>query len=214
MSAELLDSEISDFLTAQLPERPAQILALEAEAQKNGFPIVGPDCGRVLETMARAVNASRVLELGSGFGYSAYWFSRALRAGSEIICTDFDQAHADRAQRLHEAVFPHIGMQFLVGDALAKARALPDLQPFDVIFTDVDKAGYPAALDFALEVVRPGGAIIFDNVFYHRRIFAATPDADTAGVIELHRKLRAATNLHTFIVPIRDGISVSIREAK
>lgn len=214
MSAEILDSQISDFLVAQLPERPPQILAIEAEAEKSGFPIVGPECGRVLETMARAVNASRVLELGSGFGYSAYWFSRALRAGSEIVCTDFEEANAARAKRLHEATFPHVGLQFLVGDALEQARALPDMQPFDVVFTDVDKAAYPAALDFALSVVRPGGAIIFDNVFYHRRIFSDAPDANAAGVLELHRKLREAKNLHTFIVPIRDGVSVSIRDIK
>jgi predicted O-methyltransferase YrrM len=212
MSAEILDPQISDFLAAQLPERPPQILALEEEAEKTGFPIVGPDCGRVLETMARAVAATRVLELGSGFGYSAYWFSRGLRAGSEIVCTDRSEAHAARAKRLHEAVFPHVGLTFLVGDALTQAREMPDPQPFDVVFTDVDKQGYPDALDFALTIVKPGGAIIFDNVFYHRRIFAEAPNADAAGVVALHRKLREAKSLRTFIVPIRDGVSVSIRE--
>lgn len=207
----VLDDPLHDFLAEQLPARPRLVEQLEREAAESGFPIIGPLSGRVLETMARAVSARRVLELGSGFGYSAYWFSRALPSGSELVWTDGDPKNEARARSHHEILFPHVTVRFLCGDALTMARPLPG--EFDVVFVDVDKHEYPAALDLAREKVRRGGVILFDNVLWSRRVLAGgdASSADSQGVLGLHAKLRAATDLSTFVVPVRDGVSVSVK---
>ncbi len=206
----ILDDELSAFLLEQIPARPPEILAIEEEAKRTNFPIIGPLSGRVLETTARAIGAKRVLELGSGFGYSAYWWSRAIGDG-EIVWTDASEDNEKRARALHAKLFPQVKMTFLRGDALASARPLPP--GYDVVFVDVDKDGYPDAFELAREKVRKGGAIVFDNVLWSRRVMPAhhKDDAMTKGVLELLRRIREATDLVTTIVPVRDGVSVSIK---
>ncbi len=195
----------------QLPDRPASVRAIEAEAERTRFPIVGPLVGRLLETTARAVSAKRVLELGSGFGYSAYWFSRALGPGCSLVWTDASEDNERRARELWQTEFAHVEVTFLRGDALGSATPLEG--PFDVVFCDVDKHEYPAALELARAKVRVGGAIVFDNVLWSRRVLPGHDDgsAATAGVRGLLSALRDATDLSTTIVPLRDGVSVSIK---
>lgn len=207
----VLDDPLHSLLADQLPERPARVRALEEEAERTRFPIVGPLVGRLLETTARAVCATRVLELGSGFGYSAYWFSRALGAGSSIVWTDASADNEARARALWQHEFPHVAVSFLRGDALRSAAALDG--PFDVVFCDVDKHEYPAALALARAKARVGGAIVFDNVLWSRRVLPGHDDgsAATAGVRGLLTALRDAADLCTSIVPVRDGVSVSIK---
>lgn len=207
----ILDEPLHDFLAAQLPDRPTSILELEAEAERTQFPIVGPVVGRLIETTARAVGARRVLELGSGFGYSAYWFSRALEAGGSLVWTDGSADNEARARALHADAFPHVDVTFLRGDALTMARPLAG--EFDVVFVDVDKHEYPDALELAKRKVRVGGAILFDNVLWSRRVFPGSDDGTsaTAGVHGLLAALRDAKDLATSIVPVRDGVSVSIK---
>ena len=210
---DVLDRPLSEFLRARLPERPAEILELEAAASVSGFPIIGPVVGRLLETVARAVAARRVLELGSGFGYSAYWLGRALPPAGAIVCTDHAADNAARARALHARTFAHVALEFLVGDALAAAEGAAG--PFDLVFVDIDKADYPRGLELARRKVRPGGAIVFDNVLWSRRVLPGGDhlEPSTAGVLELHRALDRAPDLVTSILPIRDGVSVSIKLA-
>jgi len=207
----VLDDPLHDLLAAQLPERPPRVRELEDEAARARFPIVGPLVGRLLETTARAVGAARVLELGSGFGYSAYWFSRALGEGSSLVWTDASAENEARARSLRDAEFPHVAVTFLRGDALEVAAPLEG--PFDVVFCDVDKHEYPAALELARAKARVGGAIVFDNVLWSRRVLPGGDDgsAATAGVLGLLAALRSASDLATSIVPVRDGVSVSIK---
>jgi caffeoyl-CoA O-methyltransferase len=211
MRGGVLDEPLHDFLHGLLPDRPATILGIEEEAARTSFPIVGPLVGRLLETTARAVSAKRVLEMGSGFGYSAYWFSRALPPGGELVWTDAAEDNERRAREVSKELFPHVAMTFLRGDALASARA--QTAGFDVVFVDVDKHEYPQALAIAKDKVRIGGAIVFDNVLWSRRVFPGGDHAakSTAGVLGLLEALRADDSLATSIVPLRDGVSVSIR---
>src|SRR5215210_1046613 len=73
------------------------LLEMEAEAKEKGFPIVGRQVGVTLELLARSIQASEVIELGSGFGYSAYWFSRAMGPSGQLFLTDGDPANEEKA---------------------------------------------------------------------------------------------------------------------
>ena len=82
-----MDDAVETYLTELArTERDDPVLdQMEARAAAHGFPIVGRATGRFLELAARAVGARRVMELGSGYGYSAYWFARAVGPNGEVI---------------------------------------------------------------------------------------------------------------------------------
>src|SRR5690554_799264 len=95
-----MDEAVDDYLTdlARLGHDDPVLVDMEAYADRHGFPIVGRATGRFLELAARAVGARRVMELGSGYGYSAYWFARAVGPDGEVVCTDGDHRNAERAE--------------------------------------------------------------------------------------------------------------------
>src|SRR5689334_10716983 len=96
-----MDDRVERYLTELAgTEHGDEVLTdMEEYAAERGFPIVGRATGRFLEVAARSIGARRVMELGSGYGYSAYWFARAVGEQGEIVCTDGDPANAERAQQ-------------------------------------------------------------------------------------------------------------------
>jgi len=115
-----MDDRVERYLTELAgTEHGDDVLTdMEEYAAERGFPIVGRATGRFLEVAARSIGARRVMELGSGFGYSAYWFARAVGERGEIVCTDGDPSNAERAQEYltRAGVWPLI--RYRVGDAL------------------------------------------------------------------------------------------------
>ena len=96
MERPIVHPEVESYLRTLLPSRPAPIQEMESEAARDEFPIVGPLVGRLLGMLARSINATRVFELGSGFGYSTYWFADAVGANGKVVHTDFRQDNSRR----------------------------------------------------------------------------------------------------------------------
>src|SRR6266849_2627986 len=96
---DIVDPLIDDYLTrlAGSPD-PVEAEMRRYADERDGFPIVGPALGQLLAQLAMLVKARRVFEVGSGFGYSAFWFSRGLEAGGTVTLTDFDRENLDRAR--------------------------------------------------------------------------------------------------------------------
>src|SRR3954451_18942494 len=84
---DIVNPEIETYM-ASLQRRHDEpvLLEMEQEGRERGFPIVGRNVGVTLEVLARSIGARRVMELGSGFGYSAYWFARAVGDGGQVDC--------------------------------------------------------------------------------------------------------------------------------
>jgi caffeoyl-CoA O-methyltransferase len=182
---------------------------MEAEAEARGFPIVGRNVGVTLEVLARSLGARRVIELGSGFGYSGYWFSRAVGPGGELHLTDGDPDNEHKAMDNLARVGLAGPVQFHVGDAVSTLRLLPG--EFDVVYNDIDKEGYPDAWREARERVRVGGLYICDNVLWYGRVTGEGADDRTPAILE-HNKLIADDDRYvSTIVPTRDGVIVAVR---
>ena len=91
---DIVDPRIEDYMRTLLTRYDEPVLLeMEAEGKERGFPIIGRLVGVTVELLARSIGAKRVFELGSGFGYSAYWFSRAVGPGGEVHATDGDPAN-------------------------------------------------------------------------------------------------------------------------
>src|SRR5262245_25249519 len=179
---------------------------MEALAAERGFPIVGPQVGRALELLARAIGARRVLELGSGFGYSAWWFARVAQ---EVVLTEGSPERAREAEDFLGRAGLGTRVKILVGDAMQLASR--EAGPFDVVFNDVDKHAYPQAFEVARPLVRAGGLFVSDNMLWRGNVLPpAQEDAATAGVVDLTRRLYADPDFLTILLPIRDGVTVSL----
>lgn len=206
---DIVDPRIEAYLRSLLPPREPVMAEMEALAEKNRFPIVGPLVGRFLHQVALLHGAQRILELGSGFGYSAYWFAKAIPKNGKVICTE---GSADRARSgidfLRRAGLSD-QVEFRIGNALDLIEEMEG--PFDIIFNDIDKASYPDALKLALPRLKSGGLFISDNVLWSGRVVSSSDDPDTAGVQKLNRMLYSQPELTTTILPLRDGVSVSIK---
>ena len=101
---DITDPRVESYIQGLLARHDEPVLVeMEAEAKQRGFPIVGRMVGIVIEILARSIGARRVFELGSGYGYSAYWFSRAVGPGGEVHLTDGD---ADNEPSLSDVAEP------------------------------------------------------------------------------------------------------------
>lgn len=206
---DIVNPDIVEYLLNITPERDEVLSDMEELAVEKNFPIVGPLVGRTLYVFALAIQARRVLELGSGYGYSAYWFAKAIGKDGTVICTDESPTNAERAREYFRRGKLAGKMDFHVGDAL---KIMDDLDgTFDIIFNDLDKYQYPKAFRKALPRLRKGGLLISDNVLWHGRVLDKKPDSDTAGILTYNRLIYSSKDLFTTILPIRDGVSVSIK---
>ncbi|HZY10662.1 MAG TPA: O-methyltransferase [Bacteroidota bacterium] len=206
---DLVNSHIVEYLLDVTPERDEILENMEQYALERNFPIIGPLVGRMVYLLTQACQAKRILELGSGFGYSAYWFAKATPKDGQIICTEDDHENVDRAREyMRRGKLSH-KVTFLVGDALKLIDTLDG--QFDIIFNDIDKHQYPKAFRKALPRLRKGGMLISDNVLWSGRIFDRKPDAETAGILTYNRLIYSSKELFSTIIPIRDGVSISIK---
>lgn len=183
---------------------------MERIAAERRFPIVGPQVGRLLEVLARSIGAKRVLELGSGFGYSAVWFARAVGEDGLVLLTEGSEERSEEAREFLDRCGFAGRTRIETGDAFEIASRVGET--WDVVFNDVDKEDYARVLDVARERLRPGGWLVSDNMLWSGRV--ADPDPDdrgTAGILELTRRLYEADDFATALLPVRDGVTVSIR---
>lgn len=211
---DLLNPAVTDYLNDLARHGDPVLTRLEEEAKAECFPIIGPPAGQFCYLAARMIGARRVCELGSGFGYSTLWFARAVRetAGSEgeVIHTVWDDGLHQRARRnVEEAGYSDL-VRFHVGEAVGILRGLDG--PFDVIFNDIDKEGYPASLPEIKRKLRVGGILIIDNMLWHGRIFDDNDhDASTQGVRRFTSTLWEDADFAKQLIPIRDGLILALK---
>jgi predicted O-methyltransferase YrrM len=206
---DIVNPEIESYLEHLLPPEDKVLEEMEREGKKRQFPIVGPQVGRVLFQMARLLGATRVFEMGSGFGYSAYWFLKGMPADGQVVLTDGSKENLERAR----SYFKKAGLLSRVimekGNALEVIDRYPG--PFDIIFNDIDKEQYPQAFQKAIPRLRSGGLLISDNVLWFGRILTDSRDPDVQGIREYNRLIAKTKEVFTSIIPIRDGVSISIK---
>lgn len=208
---DIVDPLIDDYLTrlAGSPD-PVEAEMRRYADERDGFPIVGQALGQLLSQLTMLAHATRVFEVGSGFGYSAFWFGRALEPGASVTLTDFDRENLDRARAwLGKADLLDRCRFEPAGDGLeALARTEPGL---DIVFLDGEKAEYPRALAVALPKLRPGGLVLADNVLWGGAVARGESDAATAGLREYTRLIYGSEGLVSTIVPIRDGLAITMK---
>ena len=188
-------------------------IARDGETRK--LPLVDAEVGALLQVLARAAGARRILEIGTAIGYSGIWLARALPPDGMLLTLEMNAERAREARANFERAGVADRTSVIVGDAqrmLAKVAG-----PFDLIFQDGDKAQYEPMLDRLVQLLRPGGLLVTDNVLWDGEVvpgFVAAPrrDArDTSAIASYNKRINAHPNLMTATVPLRDGLAIAVR---
>jgi caffeoyl-CoA O-methyltransferase len=206
-----IDEPLAAYLDG-LGRTPADLQELyrEMEGDEWARMMTHPDLGALLEALVRATGGRAVLEVGTFVGTSAAWMARALAPGGRLDTLEADPARADRA----EAFLARAGLGDRVrvhrGPAIETLPGLPD-RAYDLCYIDADKTGYPAYLEHAVRLVRPGGLILADNVLSGGRV--ARPEGERDGNAAALAAFTLAAVDHprlvTTVLTIGDGVSLS-----
>ena len=211
-----VDRYITDLLV-----RPdaAQHAALEA-SDAAGLPAIAVSApqGKLLHLLARSMGARRILEIGTLGGYSAIWLARALPPDGRLVTLEVDPKHAEVARgNIARAGLAKVA-EVRLGRAADTLRQLlvEGAGPFDLIFIDADKPGYPEYLELSLRLSRPGTVIVADNVVRQGEIVhASSADANVQAVRRFHEMVAAeprlsATVIQTVGVKGYDGLTIAL----
>lgn len=216
---EQLAERIDRYIESLFVPDDAVLASNLKNADAAGLPPiqVSANQGKLLYLLVRMTGARRVLEIGTLGGYSTTWMGRALPADGRLISLEFEPKHAKVARENLAAAGLDGVVEVRVGDAAASLTAMVESgePPFDFIFIDADKSGYPKYLDLALGLSRPGTVIIADNVLRNGGVLEENPaDANDRGARAYNAAVAAHPRLESVALPILkgkiDGITISI----
>jgi predicted O-methyltransferase YrrM len=167
MDAQLW-TDVDGYLVSLLVPPESSLEKTLADSTAAGLPEinVAPNQGKLLELLARGHGSRRILEIGTLGGYSTIWLARSLPTNGDLISLELEEKHAEVARRNIERAGHSGRVSVRVGPAVASLRELisEGVEPFDFIFIDTDKEGYPEYFALCLELSRPGTMIVADNV--------------------------------------------------
>jgi predicted O-methyltransferase YrrM len=187
------------------------------EGAKDDLPLIDAEVGALLRVLATAIGAQRILEIGTAIGYSGIWLAGALPKGGMLITMekDPDRARTARANFERAGLADRVGV--LLGDAQVTIAKVAG--PFDLIFQDGSKPLYVTLLDALVGLLRPGGLLVTDNVLWDGEVvpgFINPPKResdDTRAIAEYNQRLNAHPQLITATIPLRDGVSISVKRS-
>jgi len=210
---EILYDQVQEYLASLVPPREPELQKMEEIAAKNNFPIIGPACGYYCYQLARMINAKSVFELGSGYGYSTAWFAKAVKenGGGVVHHTVWDDKLSEQAKGHLSALGLADLVQFHNAEAVETLRQTSG--PFDIIFNDIDKEGYPDSLPVIKERLRHGGILIIDNMLWHGQTLDPNDhESTTEAIRRFTRDVTSDLDWIVSLIPARDGMIVAYKK--
>ena len=212
----ITDAKIEDYLAGMVPRSEGALADMEVHAEREAVPIIGPVQGHFLYTLALALKAKDILDVGTAIGYSALWLGLAARRnGGRVVTIEKDPGRAAWA----EAYFRQADMSGVCavrqGDVVTLMRGMEE--SFDLIFLDVltqfDRADTALQLlDLCVRRLRNGGVLLSDNALRSGQVLdPSSHSASTQGIAAFNKAIMRHPRLVSSIIPMRDGISMSVK---
>ncbi len=218
MAGDLLFPEhIHQYLVSQSLREPEILRRLreETSALPNATMQISPEHGQFMALIIQLLGARRTLEVGVFTGYSSLAVALALPADGKIIACDISEEYTSVARRYWKEAGVDQKIDLRLAPALQTLRGLiaqGEQGRFDFAFIDADKTGYDGYYECALELIRPGGLIMIDNVLWSGRVADAdVNDADTAALRALNKKLHADSRITLSMLPLSDGVTLALK---
>ena len=197
----------------QLTDPVLRDIARDGDRQK--LPLIDAEVGALLRVLATAIGATRILEIGTAIGYSGIWLAGALPADGMLVTMEVNPGRARAARENIARAGLASRVSVIVGDAERLLKKVAG--PFDLIFQDGDKKLYTLLLNRLVELLRPGGLLITDNVLWDGEVvpgFVARPQRsseDTQAISAYNQRLASDARLLTTWLPLRDGVAISVK---
>lgn len=208
------DPRIAPYVERLLEPEDAALAEIRARSTREGLPTIaiGPFDGRHLEVLARMAGAKRIVEIGTLGGYSGVCLARALPEGGRLDTFELEPKHARVAAESFRRAGVADRVCIHVGPALERLSEIESDGPFDLVFLDADKAGYPGYLAWAERHLRVGGVVIADNVF-RRAAFSIEGDDPRAveGIRRFNESIARSGCFRTTMLPLEDGFALGVR---
>lgn len=210
MTEQTWQESLNTFLAERFWPDDQLLTDLRADIAERAPRInISAEAGAALATFVRAVGASRVLEVGTLFGYSGTWLARALPEGGHLDTLELSPLHAEAARGWFDRAGLGDRVTVHLGDAQESLAGLEG--PYDIAFIDADKEGYPSYLEHALRLVRPGGVIFADNIYQRGGLVQSEEGNSSARAIrEFVERIASEPRLASTVLPIGDGLSMSV----
>jgi predicted O-methyltransferase YrrM len=174
---------------------------------------IAPEQGAFMAMLVRLMGARRCIEVGTFTGYSSTVVAMAMPSDGTLLCCDVSTEWTDIARRYWAEAGVDDKIELRIGPAVKTLDSLlTDEQPasYDFAFVDADKSGYGAYYERLIELVRPGGLIAFDNVFYGGEVVDDTTNDDGLAMIkQLNRSLATDDRVDISMVPLADGLTLA-----
>jgi predicted O-methyltransferase YrrM len=212
---QVVPDAVEQYLASLNRQGDAVLRDVARVGEERDLPLVDAEVGALLRVLATAVQAKRILEIGTAIGYSGLWLAGALPAGGTLLTMEYDEERAHQARENFARAGFSDRVSVIVGDAqrmLAKVSG-----PFDFVFQDGDKKQYGPMLDRLVDLLRPGGLLVTDNVLWSGEVVpgfvseAHHNPADTQAIVEYNERVNSHPSLLTSVVPLRDGVAISVR---
>jgi len=210
-----ISEKLDDYVVKHSEDEPALLKALTRETyQKILQPrmLSGHYQGRVLSILSKLIRPKAILEIGTFTGYSALCLAEGLRQDGVLHTIDINEELVDFQRNYFEKsdygsqIFQHLG---------PAVDIIPTLDThFDLVFMDADKPNYINYFHQIIDKLNPGGVILSDNVLWSGKVIEALDPNDTSTrvVLDYNKLLKEDQRLETVLLPIRDGLTVSIRK--
>jgi predicted O-methyltransferase YrrM len=194
-----------------VPEDDVLVAARETAEELGCVPVL-PGAGAVLRFAARVLGARAVVEIGTGTGVAATYLLRGMDPAGVLTSIDIEPEHHRAARATFSAAgFSPDRVRLIAGAALSVLPRLAD-GAYDLVLVDAVKSEYPAYVEHAVRLLRPGGLLAVDNALWHSRVpDPAQRDHNTTAIRETLREARVRDDLVVALVPSGDGLLLAVR---
>ena len=209
------NEKLDEYLINHSEKEPEILSDLNRETNQKVLQprmISGAYQGRLLSIISKIINPKKILELGTFTGYSTLCLAEGLDKNGQIHTVDINEELYDLQRKYFKKSSFNSNITQHLGNAL---EIIPKLDhDFDLIFLDADKINYPKYLDILIVRLKKGGVLLSDNVLWDGKVLneISQKDKSTKAIVEYNKMLNNRTDMDSVILPIRDGITISIKK--
>lgn len=210
----IIHQEQEAYLEQLLPERGLLLREMERFADEHHIPIADPEVAMFLEITIRAIQAQRVLEVGTAIGYADIFMARAMPPQGRVVTIDISAEMIGKAKAYVKRAGLEDRVEFHEGPALTVIPALDG--PFDLVYLDAVKGEYRDYLDLAVPLMRTGGVVVCDNVLWRGqvasgRLLGEQYGRSTAALRDFNDYFAHHPQLLAQILPVGDGLAYGVK---
>lgn len=212
-----LTEGLYQYLLSISPNEPSILRRLREEtaSHQQATMQISPEQGQFMGLLVTLMNARRILEIGTFTGYSSLVMAMALPAHGRITTCDVSEEWTSVARRYWNEAGVESRVELRLGpalDTLDKLLAEGQERKYDVVFIDADKESYVGYYEYSLKLLRPGGLVIVDNVFWSGKVIERDmQDKDTMAIRSFNEYLKNDSRITFSVIPLADGLTLAVK---